>query len=92
MLNIIKDRHKHKYINIIKDCFNNYTCLSVILLDSIINVNEKYYRQVSLRKCKNAEKKKKIMSKMKELKSDASDRESDNEFDKYHQNIYDGLH
>ena len=29
---------------------------------------------------------------MKELKSDASDRESDNEFDKYHQNIYDGLH
>ena len=55
MLSIIKDKHKHKYINIIKDCFNNYTCLSVILLDSIINVNKKYYPQVFLRKCKNAE-------------------------------------
>ena len=34
----------------------------------------------------------KIMSKIKESKLDASDRESDNEFIKYHQNIYDGLH
>ena len=68
-----------------------YTCLSVILLDSIIDVDKEYYPQVFLKECK-YEEKKKIMGKIKEeLKLDKSGSESDNEFDKY-QNRYAGLH
>ena len=35
-----------------------YTCLSVILLDSLVNVNKKYYPQVFLEKCKYVKKRK----------------------------------
>ena len=35
-----------------------YTCLSVILLDSIITVDKNNYPQVLLRECKYAEKRK----------------------------------
>ena len=42
-----------------------YTCLSVILLDSIIDVDKEYYPQVFLKECK-YEEKKKIMGKIKE--------------------------
>ena len=34
-----------------------YTCLSIILLDSIIDVNKEYYSQVFLKECKYEEKK-----------------------------------
>ena len=69
-----------------------YTCFSVILLDSIINVDKKYYPQVFLEECKYAAKKRKIMSTIKEeLKLDKVDDESYDEFDKC-RNICDGLH
>ena len=44
----------------------HYTCFSVILLDSIVNSDKKYYPQVFLKECKYVEKKKKIMSTFKE--------------------------
>ena len=34
-----------------------YTCLSITLLDSIIDVNKEYYSQVFLKECKYEEKK-----------------------------------
>ena len=37
----------------------HYTCFFVILLDSIVNVNKKYYPQIFLKECKYAVKKKK---------------------------------
>ena len=36
----------------------HYTCLSVISLDSMVNIDIKYYPQVFLRECKYAEKRK----------------------------------
>ena len=36
-------------------------CLSVVLLDSVVNVDKKYYAQIVLEECKYAVKKKKIM-------------------------------
>ena len=38
----------------------HYTCFSVILLDSIVNVDKKYHPQIFLKECKYATKKKKI--------------------------------
>ena len=38
------------------------TCFSVILLDSIVNVDKKYHPQIFLKECKYAMKKKKIMN------------------------------
>ena len=68
-----------------------YTCLCVILLDSIfVNSDNKYYPEIILNECK-YEIKKVINTITENLKLDESDRESDNEFDKY-QNICDGLH
>ena len=43
-----------------------YTCLFVILLDSIINVDEKYYLQVFLIECKYAIKNKSVMNVIRE--------------------------
>ena len=37
----------------------NYTCFTVILLDSIANVDKKYYSQIFLKECKYAVKIKK---------------------------------
>ena len=68
-----------------------FTCLSVILIDFVTNVDKKYYPQVFLRERKYAGRKKRIRSTIKEeLKLDESDSESDNEFDMY-QKICDGL-
>ena len=70
-------KYKNKYIktkiSLNTNFYNNkiprvnerYTYLSVILLDSITNVDKKYYPQVFLRECKYAENKKKIMSTIK---------------------------
>ena len=44
-----------------------YTCLFVILLDSIINVDKKYYPQVFLIECKYAIKNKSVMNVIREL-------------------------
>ena len=49
----------------------HYTCFSVILLDSIVNVDKKYHPQIFLKECKYAVKMKKIMNTInEELKLD----------------------
>ena len=57
----------------------SYKCISLIMLDSIIRVNKKYYRQTLLEECKYA-----IKNKMENLinhdLSLSSSDESDNEF------------
>ena len=69
----------------------HYIRLSVILLDSIINVNKKILFARVFKKTKIC-KKKKIMSAIKEeIKSNKSDSESNSGLNKY-QNISDGLH
>ena len=55
------------------------TCLSVILLDSLLKIDNDYYPQIILEECKYAMKKKKIMSTInEELNLDESDDEPDN--------------
>ena len=46
------------YNNEIPTEHEHYTCLSVISLDSMVNVDIKFYPQVFLRECKYAEKRK----------------------------------
>ena len=54
------------------------------MLDSLVNVDKKYYPQVFLHKWNYAEKKRKKISAIKEeLKLDESDSELDIEFDKH---------
>ena len=56
-------------------------CLSVISLDSIVHVDEKYYPHKFLEKCIYAIKKKKMINAIdEELRLDEFDSESDNEF------------
>ena len=82
--------YNDKYIKMPREN-ERFTCLSVILIDFVTNVDKKYYPQVFLRERKYAGRKKRIMSTIKEeLKLDKSDSESDNEFDMY-QKICDGL-
>ena len=57
-----------------------YTCLSVILLDSLVKIDNDYYPQIFVEECKYAVKKKKIMNTInEELNLDESDDESDND-------------
>ena len=82
--------YNDKYIKMPREN-ERFTCLSVILIDFVTNVDKKYYPQVFLREGKYAGRKKRIRSTIKEeLKLDESDSESDNEFDMY-QKICDGL-
>ena len=82
--------YNDKYIKMPREN-ERFTCLPVILIDFVTNVDKKYYPQVFLRERKYAGRKKRIMSTIKEeLKLDESDSESDNEFDMY-QKICDGL-
>ena len=58
-------------------------CLSVILLDSIINVDEKYYPQIFLGECKYAVKKKKTINSInEEMNLDECNESDDDESDK----------
>ena len=60
-----------------------YLIIIWILLDSIINVDEKYYQQIFLEKCEYIVKKEKTINSInEELNLDKSDSESDNEFKK----------
>ena len=60
-----------------------YLIIIWLLLDSIINVDEKYYQQIFLEKCEYVVKKEKIINSInEELNLDKSDSESDNEFKK----------
>ena len=63
----------------------SYKCLSLIMLDSVIRVNIKYYTQTLLEECKNEIKKSKMENLINDnldlSSSDESDNESDNEFD-----------
>ena len=62
-----------------------YKCLSVIMLDSAIRVNKKYYPQTLLEECKYEIKKNKMDNLINDdldlSSSDESDNESDNESD-----------
>ena len=63
----------------------SYKCLSLIMLDSVIRANKKYYPQTLLEECKYEIKKNKmeiLINNDLDLSSpDESDSESDNEFD-----------
>ena len=59
-----------------------YTCLSVILLDSIADVDKKYYPQIFSGECKYVVKKKKIMNTInEELNLDESDKSDESDED-----------
>ena len=61
----------------------SHKCLSLIMLDSVIRVNKKYYPQTFLEKCKYRIKKNKmenlINDDLNQSSSDESDNKSDNE-------------
>ena len=57
----------------------SYKCLSLIMLDSVIRVNKKYYPQTLLEECKYVIRKNKRENLINDL--DESDNESDNESD-----------
>ena len=63
----------------------SYKCLSLIMLDSAIRVNKKYYPQTLLEECKYVRRKNKIENLINDdldlSSSDQSDNESDNETD-----------
>ena len=63
----------------------SYKCLSLIMSDSVIRANKKYYAQTLLEECKYEIKKNKIENLINDdldpSSSDESDNESDNEFD-----------
>ena len=60
-----------------------YKCLSLIMLDSVIRINEKYYLQTLLEECRYAIRKKKMENVINDdldiSSSDESDNESDND-------------
>ena len=62
-----------------------YKCLSLIILDSVIRVNQKYYPQTLLKECKYVIRKNKMENLVNDdldlSSSDESDNESDNESD-----------
>ena len=63
----------------------SYKCFSVIMLDSAVRVNKKYYPQTPLEECKNEIKNNKMENLINDdfhpSSSDESDHESDNESD-----------
>ena len=63
----------------------SYKCLSLIMLDSVIRVNKKYYRQIFLEECKYVIRKNKMENLINDYLdlslSDESDNESDNDID-----------
>ena len=63
----------------------SYKCLSLIILDSVIRANKKYYPQTLLEKYKYVIKKNKMGNLINDdldlSSSDESDNESDNDFD-----------
>ena len=57
-----------------------YTCLSIILLEFVVKIDNYYCRQIFLEECKYAVKKRKIMNTINvELNLDESDDASDND-------------
>ena len=63
----------------------SYKCLSLIMFDSVIRANKKYYPQTLLEECQYVIKKNKMENLINDdldlSSSDESDNESDNEFD-----------
>ena len=57
----------------------SYKCLSLIMLDSVIKVNKKYYLQILLEECKYEIKKNKMVNFIDEDLNLSSSDESDNE-------------
>ena len=58
-----------------------HKCLSLIMLDSVIRVNKKYYPQTLLEECKYVIRKNLINDDLDLSSSDESDNENDNEID-----------
>ena len=59
----------------------SYKCLSLIMLDSFIRVNKKYYPQTLLEQCKYVIRKNKMENLINDDLDLSSSDESDNEFD-----------
>ena len=63
----------------------SYKCLSLIMLDTVIKVNKKYYPQIVLQECKYVIRNNKIENLINDdldlSSSDESDNETDNEID-----------
>ena len=57
----------------------SYKCLSLIMLDSVIRVNKKYYSQTSLEECKYVTRKNKMENLINNDLNFSSSDESDNE-------------
>ena len=64
----------------------SYKCLSLIILNSVIRVNKKYYPQTLLEECKYEIKKKKIVNLIDEDLDPSSSDQSDNESDNFESN------
>ena len=64
----------------------SYKCLSLIVLNSVIRVNKKYYPQTILEECKYEIKKKKIVNLIDEDLDPSSSDQSDNESDNFESN------
>ena len=60
----------------------SYKCISLIMLDSVITINKKYYPQTLLEECKYAIRKNKMENLINHDLSLSSSDESDNDFDK----------
>ena len=66
-IKIYNDRiNTNFYGNKIPEVNEYYTCLSVILLDSVIKIDSEYYPQIFLEKCKYAVKMKKMINSINE--------------------------
>ena len=59
----------------------SYKCMSLIMLDSVIRINKKYYPQTLLEECKYVIRTNKMENLINNDLSDESDNESDNESD-----------
>ena len=59
----------------------SYKCLSLIILDSVIRVDKKYYPQTLLEECKYVIRKNKMENPINEDLDPSSSDESDNEID-----------
>ena len=68
----------------------SYKCLSLIMLDSVVRVNKKYYPQTLLEECKYTIKKIKMENLINDdLDQSSSDNESDSDSDNETDNGYD---
>ena len=84
---IFKVKKNTKRKDIIYKDIKDIKCLSLIMIDSVVKLNKKYYRQVLLEECKYEIKKIKMENLINDsLEPSSSDDESDNESDNEYDN------